>query len=331
MQTPTELNKCLVSESEEYSLLDSDNKNPLAKNGVSSTCFTSIKKTAQVASNFDSTNTYTGKNELQSPELAHSVGSSEMQFSRQCEDDVESTQVPNVVNSSETKQCMDLSDDSVIPPTPSPVDSNKNTSRISISVNKNKTSKQTSGYFSNKQQRNYKHIKKPNISALNRNVGPSKFNMKKTQNSKRNDSLHISESVKENLLLINKIDYEDNNDFKMDEDMISWSGDTKMNVDEKVDELDGVKSIRNSSLRLSRKTFKLSKKGKKTETGKQPSNKKLEPERCENDIFSGYGARGNIVDNDLVKNDQDGDGNDDEGSRPPVRSRVIGMLQVRSV
>jgi hypothetical protein len=330
VQTSKKINGCLdISEdfdSNKISHADCNIKNPLPKNGVLSTPFKSIKTTEQVTSNnshFNSNNTCASKIQLQSPDLANSLGSSETQFSRQSENDIESPLITNDVNSSETllsKHCMDMSDDSIIPPTPSPVDNSKNTSRISISVNKNERTK-TSGYFSNKEQRNYKHIKKPSIS-LSRNLGRSKLVPKKTQRSMSDQSLHISESVKENL---NKSDFKDSNDYKMDEDLISFSGNNKINANGKDVVLDGGTSIRSSSLKLSRKTFKLSRKGKKPETEKPClSNKKLEPDGCDNDILSAYGVQGNIVGNALVKDDQNGNGNDDfrsKESRPQVRTR----------
>ena len=271
-------------------------KNPLVKNASSSFGFTSIKKTDQVASNnmdFNDIDIRASEKELECPELVNGVES------RVCENHAERSCFGDNLISSEalTKNDADMFDDSIIPPTPSPVDGFKIASRLSL--HKNKRMQQSAGHFPNKEQRNYKHIKKPSISR--NHLDHSKFIAKRTQNSKCNENLNISESVKENLLSINGKDKSDSN---MTEDFTNWSD--KVKIPNSVVKDDGGKSIRNSSLKLSRKTFKLSKKPKRSETGSKPTDKTLEcgDEGC--DILSGYGTQGKAVDYGLLHKVRDG-------------------------
>lgn len=252
---------------------------------------------------------------------------SDTRFSKCCEIDVDS------LNSSNTLvgDCMDLSDDLIIPPTPSPVGNFKNKSRISLSEEKdNKTS-----FGSSMVKRDYKHIKKPSIS-LSLSVKRSK--LKRTQNSKCNESLHISESVQKLNLTVNKSSHGGNHELTMKKDLSGITSNTKTN--DKGNESSSVDSVRSSSMKLARKTFKLSKKGKKVDGGKSfSSNKKLGPgdvdEECDKDMFLGYGVQVNTIDKGFVKNDEVAGENDEcknqEFTIPQVKRGFLNVVTVANV
>ena len=185
---------------------------------------------------------------------------------------------------------MDLSDDSIIPPTPSPVENFKNKSRISVSEKRDGTT----NCGSNKLQRDYKHTKKPSISlSLNR----SKIN--RAQNSKCNERLKTSRQN----LSVNKSLLEDMNDCTNSSDLSGVGGDA--NTNDKGNDIDTVKSARSSSIKLGKRTFKLPKKGKKADGVKSVSSAmKLESGRVdeENDMFLGYGLQVNMVDKGIFEN-----------------------------
>ena len=330
VQTCKKINECLVNGLEfvaETVQFCPSIKNPLEENSVNSVGFTTIKTAAQITSNssdINATDICDSINKLQYLEKVNGVETSEIQFSKECENDTENLHIDNNETS---KHDMDLSDDFIIPPTPSPVEHSKNTSRISL--RKNGRTQKNAGHVPNKEKRNYKHIKKLSKSALSGNLNHSKFIAKQSQNSKCFEKSHISESVKENLLSENKIDRKDNNDSTMEEDFISWSDKIKIpNAVEKDGNDGNAKSIRSSSFKLSKKTFKLSKRPKKNETGKPATVKKLENEDAgyENVILLGYDAPGKIVDNGL-SNIQDADGiNDQSRSRVRITCRLYNAI-----
>ena len=262
--------------------------------------------------------------------MVNSVGHvlSDTHFSK-CEKDVDS---PNLSKIS-AGDCMDMSDDSIIPPTPSPVQNFKNKSRISVSEDKDgKTS-----YSNSMVQRDYKHIKKPSIS-LSLNVKRSKI--KRTQNSKCNESLHISESVQKKLT-VNKSVRGGNHEciYNMESDFSVVSCNT-IKTNEKGNESGNVNSVRSSAMKLARKTFKLSKKVKKADGGRSfSSNKTLGPgdveEESENDMLLGYGVQVNTVEKGFVKNDEFGGDYDEcknqEFTMPQVKRGFLNVVTVANV
>ena len=286
-------------------------KIPLGKNGNISTSLLSTRRTDDVT-------------------MVNSVGHvlSDTHFSK-CEKDVDSPNLSKTL----AGDCMDMSDDSIIPPTPSPVQNFKNKSRISVSGDKDgKTS-----YSNSMVQRDYKHIKKPSIS-LSLNVKRSKI--KRTQNSKCNESLHISESVQKKLT-VNKSGHGGNHEciYSMENDLSVVLCNT-IKTNKEGNESGNVNSVRSSAMKLARKTFKLSKKVKKTDGGRSfSSNKKLEPgdveEESDNDMLLGYGVQVNTVDKGFVKNDEVGGDNDEcknqEFTMPQVKRGILNVVTVANV
>ena len=283
-------------------------KIPLGKNGDISTSLLPTKRTDDVT-------------------MGNSVDHvlSDIHFSK-CENDVDSPNLSKTL----AGDCMDMSDDSIIPPTPSPVENFKNKSRISVSGDKDgKTS-----YSSSMVQRDYKHIKKPSIS-LSLNVKRSKI--KRTQNSKCNESLHISKSVQKNLT-VNKSSRGGNHEciHDMESDLSVVSCNT-IKTNEKGNESGNVDSVRSSAMKLARKTFKLSKKVKKADGGRSfSSNKKLGPgdveEESDNDMLLAYGVQVNTVEKGFVKNDEFGGENDEcknqEFTMPQVKRGFLNVVTV---
>ena len=260
---------------------------PLGKKGIISASLPSIERSDEVTTNTSNLNTENPS--INGSSFQCSVNSvvhelPNARFSKYFKNDVDG------LNSSETfsEDCsMDLSDDFIIPPTPSPVENFKNKSRISVSEKKDGAT----NCGSNKLQRDYKHIKKPSISlSLNR----SKIN--RAQNSKCNERLKTSRQN----LSVNKSLLEDMNDCTNTNDLSGFGGDAKTN-----DKGNDIGTANSAGIKLGKRTFKLPKKGKKADGVKSVSNtKKLEPGRIdeENDMFLGYGLQVNMVDKGIVEN-----------------------------
>ena len=262
--------------------------------------------------------------------MVNSVGHvlSDTHFSK-CEKDVDSPNLSKTL----AGDCVDMSDDSIIPPTPSPLQNFKNKSRISVLGDKDsKTS-----YSSSMVQQDYKHIKKPSIS-LSLNVKRSKI--KRTQNSKCNERLHILESVQKNLT-VNKRGRGGNHEgiYNMENDLSVVSCNT-IKSNEKGNEFGTVDSVRSSAMKLARKTFKLSKKVKKADGGRSfSSKKKLGPgdveEESDSDMLLGYGVQVNTVDKGFVKSDEVGGDNDEcknqEFTMPQVKRGFLNVVTVANV
>lgn len=263
----------------------------LGKKGIISASLPSIERSDEVTTNsshFNTENPSTiDRSTFQSSESVNSVVHElpNARFSKYFENDG--------LNSSETfsGDCsMDLSDDSIIPPTPSPVENFKNKSRISVSEKKNGTT----NCGSSKLQRDYKHIKKPSISlSLNRSK------ISRAQNSRGNERLKTSRQN----LSVNKSVLEDENECTNRNDLSGVRGNVKAN--DKGNDIGTVNFARSSSIKLGKRTFKLPKKGKKADGEKSMSSTmKLEPGRVDedNDMFLGYGLQVNMVDKGFVEN-----------------------------
>lgn len=284
--------------------------------------------TKQVASKQSCSPTNSTKNTLQVPKL---INSSE-KFTKETQNYVHNS-IEN--DQSDTSLCMELSEDFVIPPTPSPVSNTKNTSRISIKT------RQTSNHFStNKESGNYKHIRKPTDAKLAENFNNEDVQTLKVSVKDLKGKDTKCEGNDENLPTYGPFDKVlisvDNccnfsKDDKMDLDFIDFSVDCKKEICGKTN---GVKSIRDTALKLSRKTFKLSKKGKKVDVGNSPRNlgKNVKAEGdigCQTDsVLLSYGIQASATENGLSKNDKetkdmDACGNEKPSIRVAVRSRKV--------
>ena len=252
-------------------------KNPLVKPDLVSSSFTSIKKTdpdQMVSKKFNSSKD--GR-----PHLTNGI----KPFTRQGCVNIQSSELNNGIGSLGTPisiECMDLSDDFIIPPTP-PVTNFKNKAPMPCSVIKKGNKNVFSGPDSEDN-----HIKKSGIrNSLRRNLSNSK---------------HVNAK---------KVDFSGN------KSVVEPLDKTLTGVADSSEIKSNGNSLRNSSFKLARKTYKLSKKGKKVETGKLPlSNEKSESgevngvdKNC--GILSGYGVVCNGLRSDRLIKCDDYDDNDD--------------------
>ena len=274
-----------VTSSEEFSDLDCNTNSSHTENYIDTNPLKCITKTKQASlnnTNFNNSNTCS--------KLASAVG--------QCDPSIAHSLLTNGINSPEP---LGSPNDFIIPPTPSPVDASKSKCKESIFSLKNDG---TSNCYA---KRNYKRIKKPNIS-LNKKQDSSRFSTKKVQNSDMNGNLPVPDAVKEIISSVNETNCKVNGRAKIDKDLLIFSENAKTS---KVEDLEGGNSLRNSLSKLSKKTFKLSKKVKKVEPGKlalsstRLAHVDVVDKGGDSEILSGYGDLGNTVNSDLGMNTVD--------------------------